>query len=265
MHFAPANGFPSGTYDKLLSFLKSDYSVISIDKVGHNPNYPVDDNWSNLTKELINYIEGNSSEPVIGVGHSLGSTLTFMAAYNRPDLFKQIIMLDPPLVYGLPALMFSVAKKTGLTNRMKLVTLTRKRRVHWASREEAEAYYKKKKPFDRFDPECLRDYIQFGTVSDQTGASLAFDSRVESDIFRTTPHNMSSFKKKLVVPGAMVIGEKTDMPTRFMVNGFLKKHDLHFMQFKDGGHLFPLEYPYKTALLIREIIDNPYDDQRTKP
>ena len=32
---------------------------------------------------------------VIGLGHSLGSVLTLMASFRRPELFSQVIMLDP--------------------------------------------------------------------------------------------------------------------------------------------------------------------------
>ncbi|NQT72889.1 MAG: alpha/beta hydrolase [Chloroflexi bacterium] len=84
LHFAHANGFPSGTYGKLLRILENEYDVIAIEKFGHDPRYPVDENWSNLVKELINFIESNSSEPIIGVGHSMGGVLTFLAAYQRP-------------------------------------------------------------------------------------------------------------------------------------------------------------------------------------
>lgn len=109
IHFAHANGFPSGTYNKLFELLEPEYSVISIDRLGHSAMYPVDDNWVSLTGELIEHIEDNCDGPVIGLGHSLGATLNFRAAYERPHLFQQVIMLDPPLVYG-PFALFLCAR-----------------------------------------------------------------------------------------------------------------------------------------------------------
>ena len=53
IHFAHANGFPSGTYNKLFRLLGPEYSIISIDRLGHSAKYPVDDNWVSLTGELI--------------------------------------------------------------------------------------------------------------------------------------------------------------------------------------------------------------------
>lgn len=255
LHFAHANGFPAGTYRKLLDLLNPDYTVIAIEKLGHNPDYPVDDNWPSLVNELIDYVKSNASEPVIGVGHSLGSVLTFLAAYNHPDLFRKLIMLDPPLIFGFPAFLFYLSKKTGLLNRSREVSHTKKRRTDWSSRGGAEEYFKGKPLFSRFDPDCLRDYVQYGTSATETGVALNFDINVESNIFRTTPHNISSLKRSLGIPGAVILGKDTYGPSHYMLSRFTKRHRLHFQQLDYGTHLFPLEYPERTADLIKKFGD----------
>ena len=99
IHFAHANGFPSSCYRKMFSYLIDDYDLSYIDTIGHQVNYPVTDNWGYLTQELIDSIERHHDKPVIGVGHSLGGVLNYLAASQRPDLFQAVIMLDSP-VYG---------------------------------------------------------------------------------------------------------------------------------------------------------------------
>ena len=53
IHFAHANGFPGGTYKRMLEPLKEKYNIIAMDRLGHNPLYPVNNNWTNLADELI--------------------------------------------------------------------------------------------------------------------------------------------------------------------------------------------------------------------
>lgn len=254
LHFAPANGFPTGTYSKLLRILGDDYDVISIEKFGHNPQYPVDENWKNLVEELLNSIESKMSEPVIGVGHSMGSVLTFLAAYQRPDLFKKVILLDPPFLYGIIAWLVFISKKIHTINRLKEVQLANNRRTNWASREEAEAYFGSKALFRKFDPECFKDYVQYGITQTENGVALSYDVKVESKIYKTNPHNIGHLKSRLNVPGKVILGKDTYGITKSTMPRFTRKHSLIFQQLDYGGHLFPMEYPDSTASLIKEAI-----------
>jgi pimeloyl-ACP methyl ester carboxylesterase len=253
IHFAHANGFPAGTYNKLFKLLGPEYSVISIDRLGHSAKYPVDDNWVSLTDELIQHIEDNSDRPVIGLGHSLGAILDFRAAYERPELFQQIIMLDPPLVYGPFALFLAAIKKLQLAGRMGPAALTKGRREEWPSREAAKAQLQSKPLFSRFDPDCFSDYIENGIIETPSGVKLSFNAKVEVDIFKTTPHDMHRFKPGMSVPGSLLVGEHSQF--RRLVVGFARKHQLHFECFAGGSHLFPLEYPEATAALLKRIIN----------
>lgn len=85
--FAHANGFPSATYGKLFTVLAPEYQVQHLDQHGHDPRFPVNDNWSNLVDELIHHLE-SAQQPVWGVGHSLGGVLHYHAALQRPELYQ---------------------------------------------------------------------------------------------------------------------------------------------------------------------------------
>jgi len=254
LHFAGGNGFTAGCYTKLLSLLGRDYQVIAIDKLGHNPEYPVDENWVSINKELISHIENNSSQPVIGVGHSLGSILTFMAAQHRPDLFTKVIMVDPPLFYRPFALFLRFMKISGLVDKIGLAARTKKRRTKWSSREEAKAFFKQRIPFDNFDPDCLEHYIEYGIKDTENGVRLVYDTNVESMVFRTTPHNLGSYKKKLAMPTTLIVGDQTYTSTRYVAKSFAKRFGLSYQIFKGGNHFFPFVYPERTADVIKEAI-----------
>jgi len=252
LHFAHGNGFPAKTYGKLLGLLSLDFDVIAIEKLGHNPTYPVDENWAGLVQELINHLEKTASEPVIGVGHSMGGLLTFLAAYLRPELFRQIIMLDPPVIYGPSAFFFLLSKKLNLLDHMGLIAHSLKRPTWWPGFSEAADHFKNNPPFIRFDPECLEDYMRHGIIASETGIRLRFDVNLEIHIFKTTPHNLNCLRKRLLVPGIMVFGEHTNMPSGHTVTRFAKRHGLLIERFKDGSHVFPFEHPLRTASLIKE-------------
>lgn len=101
--FSHANGFPSGTYRKFLDELSGVADVIAPDMYGHDPRFPVDDNWGNLALELLAFLRERADRPVYGIGHSMGAMVTFMAAHREPERFRAIVMLDPPVINGFAA------------------------------------------------------------------------------------------------------------------------------------------------------------------
>ena len=93
--FAHANGFPSATYGKLFSALEPDYRVRHLEQHGHDPRFPVDDNWNNLVDELILHVE-QGSEPVWaswGLGGAMRRTCTVMILPSTPLLMRVFTFL----------------------------------------------------------------------------------------------------------------------------------------------------------------------------
>lgn len=140
IHFAHANGVPSKVYQKLFDGLQDDYDIIYVPLLGPDKRYPVDNHWKSLTQQVIDSIVRQShGRPVIGLGHSLGSVLTLQAALQRPELFSQMIMLDPPMIMGKEAFALHIAKTFRLKalDKMSPAGLSKRRRDHWDSREQA--------------------------------------------------------------------------------------------------------------------------------
>ena len=97
IHFAHANGFPAQSYQYFLEQLHP-HPVSYVNVLGEGEyrlRYPWD-GWSLFGKEIVEAIERQHDEPVIGLGHSLGGVAVFHAARMRPDLFRKVIILDPP-------------------------------------------------------------------------------------------------------------------------------------------------------------------------
>ncbi|HHJ4328519.1 TPA: alpha/beta fold hydrolase, partial [Klebsiella pneumoniae] len=115
--FAHANGFPSGSYRKLFDGLSAHYQVRHLQQHGHDPRFPVNDNWHNLVDELVHHLQQGDG-PVWGVGHSLGGVLHYHAALRHPELYRGLVMLDSPLLTGMDRLLIRTAKRFGFIDRI---------------------------------------------------------------------------------------------------------------------------------------------------
>jgi pimeloyl-ACP methyl ester carboxylesterase len=253
IHFAHANGFPARTYTKLFSFLAPHFEVRYLERHGHDPAFPVTDGWSDLKDELIADIEKRYTAPVIGVGHSLGGILHFLAAIERPEIYKQIILLDAPIISRLSSSGLRILKTLKLIDRYSPSQMTRFRRNVWESREEALGHFAEKAKFAAFDPDVLRDYVEYGIIPGEQGLELFFERRVEARIYRTIPHSLPAFRGRLSVPAAYIGGTNSE-EARLARLGFMKKHFPFDFYSVEGSHLFPLEKPFETAARIIEIL-----------
>lgn len=251
--FAHANGFPAGSYRKLFAALADGYTVLAPDKLGHDPRYPVDDNWGNLVDELLAYLEASGRTPLIGVGHSLGGVLTLKAALRRPQLFRAVLILDPPAFMGAAAAAMALAKRLGFIDRVTPAGKSRSRRDHWPSREAALEALRHKPLFRRFDPDCMADYIAAGTEPVADGVRLVYDPLIEAEIFRHIPHTLPWLPQRLQVPGAIVCGRDTDVARPQDMRALARRHGLR-LEYLPGGHLFPLEHPLATAARLKALI-----------
>lgn len=249
--FAHANGFPSGTYRKLFAALEPDYQVTYLDQHGHDPRFPVDDNWQNLVQELIAQLSA-LGEPVWGVGHSLGGMLHYHAALQRPDLYRGVVMLDSPMPTWLDQAVIWTAKKLGFIDKLTPAGQTLGRREAFSCRDEARRYFASKPLFRTFDPDCLDAYVSYGLQPCGPGLRLRFDPQTEINIYRSVPHVTPGWPHALAIPLAVVRGTQSRvvLPHHAYLLRLVARGEAHRVP---GGHMFPLEYPSQTAVLLREL------------
>jgi pimeloyl-ACP methyl ester carboxylesterase len=252
IHFAHANGFPAKTYNKLFASLAGDFEIGYLERHGHNPKFSISDNWKSLKDELKEELENRYTKPVIGVGHSLGGILHLLVSVENPEFYKQIILLDAPIISRFSSRSLWFFKVTKLIDRYSPSKITRFRRNRWQSKEEAFEHFKTKPKFAAFDEDVLNDYIEYGIVKGEKGFELFFSPKIEARIYRTIPHHLPKLRGKLKVPTAY-IGGKTSREARLARLSFMQKHfpvDFHFLE---GSHLFPFEFPIETAEKIKAI------------
>jgi pimeloyl-ACP methyl ester carboxylesterase len=253
IHFSHANGFPSLSYRVMLDALSKTYDVRWIDQLAHHPDFPVTNNWPYLADELIDYFEKNYDCPVIAVGHSLGGVISFMVAKQRPDLIKQVILLDSPIADVIGSIALKIAKKIGAMDRITPAGRTEGRQETWDSYDQAIEYFRGKSLFKRVDNRCLQDYVTHGTAPWNNGIKLTFNADTEISIYRTLPDNLQQGKKRLTVPSALIYGANSKVVGSSRLS-YMKNKVGVYIDEMEGGHLFPLEYPEATAKKIEQTI-----------
>lgn len=249
--FSHANGFPGSCYRRMHAELEPHYPVAYKDRLGHDPRYPVTDGWPHLVAELVDYIESLGTAPVIGVGHSLGGYLTFIAAVQRPDLFRAIVLLDAPIMSPWKGTALAMVKRFGLVDRVTPAGATRARRREWPSADAALAHFRGRGGFRDFDPGCLEDYVATAMVPGKHGLRLAFDPEVEYRIYRSIPHDLAYYLPRLKVPAGF-IGGTGSYELRRVGLAITRKH--FRVDLIEGGHLFPFEKPRESAHALQAML-----------
>ncbi|MCC5792973.1 MAG: alpha/beta hydrolase [Legionellaceae bacterium] len=246
IHFAHGNGFPAPCYRQMLNQLALEHDLCWIEKIGHDPRFPVTDNWHTLVDELIDNIQRQAALPLIAMGHSLGGILSLVAAIERPDLIKAVIMIDAPLIGRFKSSMVKLAKALGIIDRVTPAYRTKGRRTHWQHRAQVLQYLEERPLFQTFSQACREDYVDHGLIQTQEGYALAFERHIEYHIYRTLPHTLPRYKGLLRVPAVLIYGQKSSVVDR-LDRHYMKKHYAIESIALPGTHMLPMEIPERVA------------------
>jgi pimeloyl-ACP methyl ester carboxylesterase len=257
LHFSHANSYPAGTYRQLFEQLATDFDVRALDMHAHDPAYPVRDGWQALVDQLIADLTARyHGEPVILLGHSLGGMLSLMAAAQRPDLARCVVMLDSPVVSGWRALAWRIVKRLNAEDRYSPSRYSVKRRTVWASEAEAMRHYASKELFAAWAPGVLQDYLDAGLVPHPEGVQLRFSREVETAVYRTLPHHIGKLVEgQFPVPVGYLAGRSSAENRQAGLTATKALVGRHF-RLMPGGHLFPMEFPVLTAQAVREMVND---------
>lgn len=261
--FSHGNSFPARTYSVLFRHLEArGYEVEAIEKLGHDPSYPVSSNWPHLVRQLADFTAQNvlkNGQGAFLVGHSLGGFLSLMCAAMHPVLgglpVRGVVLLDSPLIGGWRATALGLAKRARLVGAVAPGAVSRKRKNAWTGKEEVLAHFSGKKMFANWDHEVLHDYAEHGTHEASGKRSLSFDRDIETAIYNTLPHNLEVILKKhpLQCPVAF-IGGLQSAEIRQAGMALTKKVTRARIMMLGGSHLFPMEKPAATAAAIEAAL-----------
>ena len=263
--FFHGNSFPASTYNVMLNDLRRrGLQVQALEKIGHNPAFPVSSNWPHLVEEVNAFAQplvDAHTGPVVLVGHSLGGILSLMLAAQYPHLAHAVVMVDAPAVAGWQANLLHLSKKLSFTAKYSPGAVSHKRRNQWGSLDEVRQHFASKKNFARWQAQVLEDYITHGTqevmVQGQVCRELSFSREIETQIYNTVPHHLEALIKRhpLKCPVSLVAARHS---REIKIAGieFSKRITKGRITTIDGTHLVPMESPLATAAAVEAAILN---------
>ena len=261
--FSHGNSFPASTYGVMLDAIRArGFRVKAIEKLGHNPRYPVTNNWPHLVQELTDFVTPLAKdEPVFLVGHSLGGILSMMVAAKTPALVRGVVLLDSPLLGGWKAKLLRVGKHIPGAEALSPASVSRKRRDTWPDEAAVLAHFQHKRVFAKWHPQVLHDYVNHGTLEEVTPQGsrrvLSFDRDIESAIYNALPDHLERyFKRHPRQCKAALIGGLQSRELKQAGVDFTRRITKGRVSMVDGTHLFPMEHPLITAAAVEAALLN---------
>ena len=167
-----ANGFCASTWAPVARLLAPHYHVVVLDARGHGasskPDAPEGYHWQHMIDDLLHIARQLIAEkgvPHIALvgGNSLGGVISAAAAADAPELFQQLVMLDPPLKPNA-----AVMAKLGMSQPdgsasapiPGIADMARKRKSIWPSREVAGKAWRDKPIFANLVDEAFENYLK---------------------------------------------------------------------------------------------------------
>src|SRR5262245_52001364 len=99
LHFLHANGYPPQCYKPVLELLQIHYHVFGmlLRPLWEDANPKEINDWHIFSDDLLRFLSGYKTDPVIGVGHSIGATVNLRAALRDPGKFQALVLIEPVL------------------------------------------------------------------------------------------------------------------------------------------------------------------------
>ena len=170
---AHATGFHGRCWDQVVRWFPK-RRCLALEARGHGRSAKPDPpyHWKPFGADVVRVAAQLNVTGAIGIGHSLGGYAVTSAAALRPATFSALLLVDPtirvPAAYGAePA----------------DVSFIRRRRERWSSPVEMFESFRPRPPFDRWQPEVLEDYCNFGLLPADGGFVLACPAAIEASIY----------------------------------------------------------------------------------
>lgn len=265
--FSPGNGFPVQIYEALFSRLEFPGQVHALNIRGFGGSAVPSEfpGWEPLKADVRAYVAQNLSPPVILVGHSLGAMLCLQVAAESPGLVTGLVLMEP-IARGRRG---DPWPKARLGDGRSLIGLTRVRRNHWPSREEAAKFFSANESYRDWHPEALEAFLSHGLTGfredgaeeDGTGEGgngrdgagrgglrLACPPWLEAGFYELEPGDMLfQWAESCQCPAVLMMGADSVVVHAGGMEDLARAFGVGTLITLPGGHTFPMGHPLATA------------------
>jgi pimeloyl-ACP methyl ester carboxylesterase len=271
--FIHANGYPPETYQSFLNHFLDKYQVTALSLRPFLPDLDPASlkDWRDFRDDYLDFIDDQLSikgfgdskiinRQLIGVGHSVGAMTNLMAAIERPNLFKALVLIEPVLFPRWQGtLMRALAPHNLMRVILPLIRTTLKRKVNFPNQELMFRNYREKPIFQRISDDVLRDYIS-GLAKDNPDGTvhLKYSPAWEARIYETAGladayvwNNLQG----IPCPVLVLRGEDSETLKPQVVQRMIRKlPDGQSHTEPETGHLLPLEIPDRAGNLVADYL-----------
>ena len=255
--FLHATGFNARAYQSMLAPLGARFTVLALDARGHGlTTLPAPragyTSWRRHSDDLIAVLERNVAAPVTLAGHSLGATVSLLAAAQRPDLVSSLALIEPVI---MPAAFYAFMQvPLGPLLARAIVPLARgaaKRNAYFPSRDIAARAFTGRGIFKQFPPQAIEDYLADGLVEAGDGFRLACTPAYEAATFCAQRHDPWMALRRVDCPLVVLRAEKdsTCSPAALLRIAALKPA-ARLATVEAAGHMLPMQRPDRVRAAI---------------
>jgi pimeloyl-ACP methyl ester carboxylesterase len=250
-HFAHATGFNAETYRGLLDPLAGQFRVVASDARGHGfttlpATLDLPRGWTVYRDDLLRILDTLNGGPAILVGHSMGATVSLMAAALQPERVRALVLVEPVMI---PQRLASTVRMSPGPN---LADRAAQRRDRFASYDAALVAYTGRGAFKNWPTEVIGDYLKGGLVPDagDDTVRLACAPAWEAATFRATPFGMARLARRVPCPIVVICG--TIASTCFESEAAIfARAGARVVSVEGASHFLPMEQPR----LVRDEIE----------
>ena len=262
LHWAHATGFHARTYLPLLNRLSQSINVTAWDMRGHGDSHGaghLEDfhGWQLYYNDLAEFLH-DSAEPIWVAGHSIGGMTSLAAAGQCREKVAGILLVEPVIVSGGAAVALYLAKKTGLVNRLGIVSGASSRRRLFPSKQEAFANYRSKHTFRKWPDEWLAAYVEHGLIATADNqVCLACTPEWESTTFANADHapwgKLSSLRRG---PSLSILAAEKDSTFSESARRKMCRQlpQAEIIEVPNSSHFLPMEHAQLVEQWIRERV-----------
>lgn len=248
--FLHANGFNALTYRSILGPLSAGMRILAVDQRGHGESRLAAKpegrrSWKDFRDDLIGLLDALDQSPVVLSGHSMGGTVSLLAAAQRPEKVSSLVLFDPVMMPPLVALYAHAPWTSGhLWKRMPIAQGALRRRAAFDSREAAFKAYKGRGAFKTWPDTVIADYVAGGFVDRPDGkVELACAPEWEASSFAAQGHNPWGALRKIKAPVRILKAEKGSTCRGSVADLKRRKPDLRIETIAGSTHFLPMERP----------------------
>jgi pimeloyl-ACP methyl ester carboxylesterase len=243
LHFAHATGFNAETYRGLLMPLSDRLRIAACDQRGHGfttlpatPDLPK--GWTIYRDDLLRILAQLDERPAILAGHSMGATVSLMAAALRPERVRGLVLVEPVMV-PLAAMILRY-----FTSQPNLADRAEQRRDTFPSFDAALAAYTGRGAFKTWPIETIAGYLRGGLIADSQAhvVRLACKPSWEAATFRAAPYGKARLARRVSCPITVLYGTIASTCRDSEVEVF-KRAGARAVKIDGASHFLPMEHP----------------------